>query len=159
MALVYRPVDATLDDLAHNSIEIDDVVYGAIATSLFSYDQGNNFEDYDYDRIIDLELDFSDSVAFVPAYAFAKFAYFTDDLGKHAGAGIVENYVISNGGHRLDSDAGASRNVTGMYVLFAGDDEATLVSLILPLKLQILMVAYILLKVLMLNTPSTLTVN
>ena len=27
----------------------------------------------------------------------------------------------------VDSDAGASRNVTGMYVLFAGDDEATLV--------------------------------
>ena len=127
LVLAYRPVEAPLDDLARNSIEIDDVVYGAVAGySFFSYNQGNNFEDYDYDRIIDLELDFSDSVAFVPAYAFAKFAYFTDDL-QHAGAGIVENYVISNGGHRLDSDAGASRNVTGMYVLFAGDDEATLV--------------------------------
>ena len=127
LVLAYRPVEATLDDLARNSIEIDDVVYGAVAGySFFSYNQGNNFEDYDYDRIIDLELDFSDSVAFVPAYAFAKFAYFTDDL-QHAGAGVIENYVISNGGHRLDSDAGASRNVTGMYVLFAGDDEATLV--------------------------------
>ena len=125
LALVYRPVDASLDDLARNSIEIDDVVYGAIATSLFSYDQGNSFEAYNYNKIIDLELDFSDSVAFVPAYAFANFAYFTDDL-QHAGAGVIENYVISSGGHRLDN-AGNSRNVTGMYVLFAGDDEATLV--------------------------------
>ena len=126
LALVYRPVAASLDDLARNSIEIDDVVYGAIEDySFFSYNQGSNFEDYDYQRILDLDLDFSDSVAFVPAYAFANFAYFTDDL-QHAGAGVIENYVISSGGHRLDN-AGASRNVTGMYVLFAGDDEATLV--------------------------------
>ena len=126
LAIIYRPVDASLDDLARDSIEIDDVVYGAIATSLFSYDQGNSFEDYDYQEILDLKLDFSDSVAFVPAYAFANFAYFTDDL-QHAGAGVIENYVISSGGHRLEDNAGASRNVTGMYVLFAGDDEATLV--------------------------------
>ena len=123
LAIVYRPVDASLDDLANNSIEIDDVVYGKIATSMFSYDQGNSFETYNYQKILDLDLEFSDSVAFVPAYAFANFAYFTDDL-QHAGSGIIENYVIKDGGRLGDGD---DNIVSGMNILFAGEKEATLV--------------------------------
>ena len=127
LALVYRPVSANLNSMDRNGIEIDDVEYADAGNdySFFSYDKGNSFETYDYQRILDLNLEFSDKVAFVPAYAFTNFVYFADDI-QHANAGILDSYEFRGNGDRLDdSDA---RTIIGMNILFAGDDEPTLVS-------------------------------
>lgn len=127
LAIVYRPVSANLNSMDRNGIEIDDVEYADAGNdySFFSYDKGNSFETYDYQRILDLNLEFSDKVAFVPAYAFTNFVYFADDI-QHANAGILDSYEFRGNGDRLDdSDA---RTIIGMNILFAGDDEPTLVS-------------------------------
>lgn len=126
LAIVYRPVSASFDDYGRKTIEIDDVEYNVEKNySYVSYDQGSSFEVYDYDDILSQKLQFSNKVAFVPAYAFVNFAYFADDV-QHAGAGILDHYVISGGEALLNGNTNA-QTISGMYVLHAGDKEPTLV--------------------------------
>ncbi len=126
LALVYRPVSASFDDYGRKTIEIDDVEYNVDEdNSYVSYDKGSSFEIYNYDDILNHKLQFSNKVAFVPAYAFVNFAYFADDV-QHAGAGILDHYVIS-GGEKLLNGSNSAQTISGMYVLHAGDKEPTLV--------------------------------
>lgn len=126
LALVYRPVSASFDDYGRKTIEIDDVEYNVDEdNSYVSYDKGSSFKIYNYDDILNHKLQFSNKVAFVPAYAFVNFAYFADDV-QHAGAGILDHYVIS-GGEKLLNGSNSAQTISGMYVLHAGDKEPTLV--------------------------------
>ena len=126
LALVYRPVSATLGAMDSNSIEIDEVEYKAIkGSSYYSFDKGNTYKGYDYSEILNLKLEFSDKVAFVPAYAFGTFAYFADDI-QHANAGILDSYEFKGTNDRLDK--ADNRTIVGMNILFAGEKEPTLVN-------------------------------
>ena len=120
----FRPVEASLDDKGRDSIEIDDVEYGVIANrSFYSINQGDSFVAYNWD-VVDT-YDWSDNVVFVPAYAFTNFAYFADSLSL-ANAGLLDSYVIGRSDERLDN-TNSTRVISGMNILFPGDNEPTLV--------------------------------
>ena len=122
LAIVYRPVEGALDRFNDDMVEIDDVEYGVLASSLYSIDQGNTFRDYDWPEVSD--WDWSEDIAWVQAYAFANFAYIADDI-QHVNTGLIDSYQFGSTDDRLNSATSAQRTVTGVNVLLAGDDEVT----------------------------------
>lgn len=122
--LAYRPQEGTRDDMSKNSVEIDDVEYGILTNSAYSYDGGTSFNIYNWPDVVD-DYDWSDKLSFVPAYAFINLAYFSDEIQLTA-EGILDSYEIR--GTNNDTLAGSEdREITGINILFAGDKEPTLI--------------------------------
>ena len=120
LAIAYRPVTGSLDDYNDDVIEIDDVEYGVLASSLYSVDNGITFLAYDWRDVDDYDWG---EVAWVEAYAFTNFVYFTDDLA-HFDTGLIDSYQFGSTADRLDG--GSKATITGVNVILPGDDEATL---------------------------------
>lgn len=121
--LVFRPTTGTLDAISDESVDISDNTYGAQVdgtgnNSFYSADIGDTFYAYDSDDVMD--INWSENISWVPAYAFNNFAYFTDEIAIY-NYGILDHYEITGSATRVDgSGAGV---ITGVYILMP-DDEA-----------------------------------